>query len=90
VALLGGFSSPSAAPPSPGANNRVEVLALGSEVTPDATADLILVQSNPDGGEGNAVAILGSEKSFGLLNDPFDIDTFGVELCEFFSAGCPE
>jgi hypothetical protein len=90
VALLGGFSTPSAATPSPGANNRVEVLALGSEVTPDASADLILVQSNPDGGEGNAVSILGSEKSFGLLNDPFDIDTFGVELCEFFSAGCPE
>lgn len=89
VALLGGFSSPSAATPAPGTGNVVEFLALGSDVEPDVSADLLLIDSNP-AGAGNEVIILGSESSFSFLNDPFDIDAFGVELCEFFSAGCPE
>jgi hypothetical protein len=89
VALLGGFSSQSADTPSPGSNNVVKVLAMGSQVELDASPDLLLIHSNPEAA-GNEVVILGSESSFAFLNDPFDIDTFGVELCEFFSTGCPD
>jgi hypothetical protein len=91
---LWGELSPVGAPQ--GTNNVLEALFLGSNVEEDPGFDLTLVDSIP-GGNGNEVVLIGSEKSFTLLNDPFDVNTqipapggAAPAFCEFFSAGCPE
>jgi hypothetical protein len=91
---LWGVLSPVGAPQ--GTNNVLEALFLGSNVEEDPGFDLQLIDSIP-GGNGNEVVLIGSEKSFTLLNDPFDVTTQipipgggAPAFCEFFSAGCPE
>jgi hypothetical protein len=83
---LWGELSPVGAPQ--GTNNVLEALILGSRVEVDPGFDLQLIDGGA-AGSGNDVALIGSENTFTLLNDPFDVNTFGVEFCEFFTAGCP-
>ena len=87
IVLVAGFTQP-ATGPTPGTGNVIEALIRRSSVRADATPELLLANGNAGGATTNEVVLIGSDVAFQVTNDPFDLNTFGVNFCEFFNPPC--